>query len=527
MPGFVRLAAFSVVPPQFKHIVLYSVRCTSNRVNMHFSRASAVAALLTGLASFTDAKACKPDVCGLIVQGKHGESPAQVAHHQKDCSSFLSVTVIPATSTVYNVLSSTVATSSDTVGTISSTETDTITASSTVTDVSIEIGATTVESTDTTTTTTTSTFTSTATVVSSSTWTSSTTTTTSITGTSSATDVLVSIVSETDTSTTTVTSTHTSTSTSYSLQALPKRSVVSEAGSSSAPNSALATTISPSHIPHYATAACSNSVSLYSSACAAWGIALQTTTLATPVTTITQTVDVVDTVYVSGHTTVTVDVSVTSTTTVDSIEVSSTTVTDVSSATETETLTSSATVTSTSIVPVEVVSTKVETSSTAITLTSTTTTTSTDTTSTTATASRTVTSVVPWCTNNAVVRGAGCVLSEWTLYCNQVIQAVGINRIVFNAPQQSLDECINVCDANGFCTSGYFNGETGSCVLFLYAGTGAVELVGTAGAVTAFEFIFGSNLAGEGCPAYECPHDGQPQCCGGTGCSDYPPPYGA
>ncbi|KAL1889637.1 hypothetical protein Sste5346_008756 [Sporothrix stenoceras] len=495
---------------------------------MYLSRAFGITALVAALASPANAKACKPDVCSLVVQGKDGQSPGQIVQHQKDCSSFLSVTIIPATSTVYEVVSSIIGISSDTVGTLSSTQTDTITVSSTVTDVSIESGATTVDSTDTTTTTTTSTHTSTETFVSSSTWTSSTTTTTSITGTSSATDVLVSIASETDTSTTTATTTHTSTSTStsYSFQTPAKRSVASEAGSSSAPISALATTISPSHIPDYATSACADSVSLYGSACAAWGIILQTTTLLTPITTVTQTVDVVDTIYVSGHTVVIVDITVTSTATVDSLKMSSMTVTDVSSATETDTLTSSATVTSTSIVPVEVISTKTQVSSTAITHTTTTTTTSTDTTSTTQTISRTVSSVVPWCTDLAVVRAQGCAASEWTLYCNQVVQPLGINRVVFNAPQQSLQECLNICDGNGFCTSGYFNGVTGACVLYLYAGSGYVQLVGTAGAVTAFEFIYGTNQGGYECPAYECPENDQPQCCGGMGCPDYLPPDG-
>ncbi|CAK7206249.1 hypothetical protein SEUCBS139899_009036 [Sporothrix eucalyptigena] len=478
------------------------------------------ASTVAALACLVNGKACRPDVCGLVVQGQHSDTPQQIANHRLDCSSFLSISVIPATSTVYVIVSSTVATSSDTVSVLSSTETNTVTVTSILTSVSIEPAATTVESTVTGTTTTTSTTTSTAVVVSSSTWTSPTTTTTSITGISSATHVLTSVASETVSSTTTVTTTKTSTSTSTSILVsqqvnVPKRSVAVSVDQ--------AITIIPSLVPQYATQACSNTL-LYSSACSAWGVVLRTTIESTPTTVITSTIGGTEILDVDGHATVKVDKSMTNTATDVSVEVSSTTVVHTDSATETDTLTSSATVTSTSIVPVEVVSTKTLTSSTATTLTTTTTTTSTGTTTTIETVSHTVSTTVGWCTNGAVVKATGCYQSDWTLYCNQVISPISNNPVVFNAPQETLDQCINICDSNGWCTSGQFNGETGQCLLYLYSGSNDETLVPTPGAVTSFQFVYGTG-SGESCQSYECPYSGVSECCGGSGCANLQAPY--
>ncbi|OAA67916.1 hypothetical protein SPI_00111 [Niveomyces insectorum RCEF 264] len=368
---------------------------------------------LAPFASLAAASRCRPsqDLCRRAVE--HPPWPLETIQHRADCHSFFSVTVIPPTSTLVVTVTDTVSTVVETVATLSSTVTDTITVvvSSTETDV------------------------------------------TSVTST------LVTVVTSTSTSTTTTIST-----------VPPPIPLARRSAPVPAP---AATTITASRIPLYAREDCSGT-SLYSSACAQWGVQHHTTTRRAPRTTLT----------VTETTTLVEAVSATSTATVD---VSSTTTRTVVESSEART-------------------TRVITSRTV------------------SVATATATSAVPWCVDNSVLRAHGCQYNEFTTHCGVSYAASGSsNVVVFRAQQASFQECLDICDANGFCSAGTFDAGTGLCTHLLYNR----NIVTAAAAPNVASFLLVDNTYQNACSnAYECPYDwSAPECCGGSGCPFLQPPY--
>ncbi|CAK7215118.1 hypothetical protein SBRCBS47491_002373 [Sporothrix bragantina] len=276
--------------------------------------------------------------------------------------------------------------------------------------------------------------------------------------TTDATRTFSEIVESTTTTTQTLTSLDVSTSTTTSTSFVGVVSfpvVVPRDGGAS--SSSFFSIRSPTRVPDYATAACTDAAK-YSSACSRLGLAPHTVTL-------------------NGES---VTITVTAQSTVVEQEEATSTVLTTSTSVTTATVDTTTTILSTTVVR----SIDVEPSP------------------------------VPWCTPSQGNTAEGCNGRQFANTCFQRLAADTDHPVLFSAQQLNARTCATVCDTDSLCTGAFFNFNTRICV-----GLGGTNPQAVATDNFVESFFFDGPGTNSDCPSYSCPDSTQNDfCCGGTGC---------